>query len=581
MAGGLPVATEGIGGPETILRIPMRSDGPKSFDPVRGSTTYDHTASCQVYETLLQYKYLARPFALEPLLLSEMPRTEDGLNYEFHLKPSVHFHDNLCFPGGRGRELTSADVFYSWKRMADEDNLPKSWWLFEETIAGFDEYRREQNAAGRFDYDAPVEGLQIVDRYRFRVRLKQPVQRFLWVLAMFQTAIVPREAVESHGRRFGRHPVGTGPFMLREEDWTAGQRIVFRRNPNYHGWFEPRQHAVDAGAGTNESRRRLPLVDRLEIRMFVQDQPMWLQFLVGRLDCTEVPAEYFREAFIKRTGRLRGRFEREGITSHAVPLLDFIFRGFNMEDPLLGGLEPRKKHLRQAICLALNWEEQNDAFYNGLNIIYDGPIPPGLEGHPPGGRAPVSYRGPDPERARRLLKLAGYPDGRGLPAIDFYTSRGANNAEQAEMLARQLSRIGIRINKRLVDFSTLIEAINNKKAPFFSFAWGSDYPDAENNLALFYSPNVSPGSNHFNYRRDEYDRFYEAIRTMPPSDERTKIYETMRDMLIEDAPFAGSMARTRYYLVWPRLKNFLPTESFHNWFKYLEVGPTETLSAGL
>jgi ABC-type transport system substrate-binding protein len=560
-------------GAAKVLRIPMRSDGPKSLDPVRGSTVYDNQIISQVYETLLQYQYLARPYALEPLLLAEMPATEDGLTYRFKLKPGVRFHDDPCFPSGKGRALVAGDVFYSWKRMADSANLPKSWWLFENTVRGFDEYRRRQNASGRFDYDAPVEGLEIINDLEFRVTLTEPVQRFLWVLAMFQTAVVPREAVEHHAARFGRHPVGTGPFTLREEDWLPGQRLVLRRNAHYHACYDPhdptpedRQLGLHRAAG-----QRLPLADRVEIRMFVQDQPMWLQFRTGRLDYVQVPAEYFSEAFFKRTQTLRPKLRREGFTAYAVPLLDFIFRGFNMQDGLVGGYTDEKKCLRQAICLALNWDEQNEVFYNGINIIFDGPIPPGLDGFPKDGVAPVSYRGPDLPRARALMRKAGYPEGRGLPVIDYFTGRDGNNAEQVEMLKRQLATIGVRINVRLVDFSTLIEAINNKKAPFFSFAWGTDYPDAENNLALFYGPNESPGSNHFNYARRDYDDLYERIRVMPPSPDRTRLYEIMRDMVIEDAPFAGSMARTRFYLINPRLKNVKPTETFDNWLKYLDV----------
>lgn len=556
-----------------VVRLPMRTDGPKSLDPVRGSTVYDNRAAVQVYETLLQYKYLVRPPELEPLLLAEMPTTEDGLTYHFKLKKGVHFHDDPCFPGGKGREMVASDVFYSWKRMADEDNLPKSWWLFENTVVGFDEYREAQNDAEEFDYDAPVEGFKILNDYEFEVTLKEPVQRFMWVLAMFQTSVVPREAVEKYGDKFGRHPVGTGPFTLAKGDWIPGKSIVFHKNPNYHEAYYPSEHMPeDVQYGFHEAAgTKLPIVDRVEITMFVQDQPMWLEFRSGNIDYTQVPAEYFTEAFIKRTQRLKSSFREEGIVSHAVPLLDFIFNGFNMEDELLGGYTEEKKALRQALSLATDLRERNDVFYNGINIIYDGPIPPGLDGHPENGTAPKNYRGPDLQRARELLAKAGYPGGEGLPPIDYYTSRGGNNAEQTEMLARQWAKIGVEINPHLVDFSTLIEAINNKKAQFFGFAWASDYPDAENNLALFYSPNASPGSNHFNYHRPEYDELYKKARVMPPSDERTALYVKMRDMVIEDTPYIGSMARTRYYLVNPRLKNFKPSEDSYNWIKYLDV----------
>ena len=163
--------TEGGGASaeEKVLHLPMRTDGPKSLDPVRGSTVYDNRASSFVYETLIQYAYFKRPSdatALEPLLLAEMPTvSEDGLTYNFKLKPGVLFHDDPCFPDGKGREMKAEDVIYSWKRMADNDNDPKSWWLMENTIAGFDKYREEQNAAEKFDYDADVEGMKVINDY--------------------------------------------------------------------------------------------------------------------------------------------------------------------------------------------------------------------------------------------------------------------------------------------------------------------------------------------------------------------------------------------------------------------------------
>ena len=125
------------------------------------------------------------------------------------------------------------------------------------------------------------------------------------------------------------------------------------------------------------------------------------------------------------------------------------------------------------------------------------------------------------------------------------------------------------------NFAQLIDTVNNKKAPMFSFAWSSDYPDAENNLALFYTPNVSPGSNHFNYSNKTFDELYEKILVMSPSAERTKIMEEMRDMVVTDVPFIGSMARTRFYLVQPWLKNYRPEEVFYNWIKYMDLDETQ------
>jgi len=559
-------------GQEKVLHLAIRTGGPQSLDPVQGSSVYDNQACSQVYETLLQYKYLKRPFELEPLLLAEMPKTEDGLTYHFKLKQGVHFQDDECFPDGKGRELVASDVFYSWKRMANDKNNPNGWWLFENTYVGFDDYRSAQNKAEKFDYDAPVDGFKIINDHEFSVTLIEPVQRFLWTLSMFQLAIVPREAVETHGKRFARHPVGTGPYRLKEGDWEPEKSLTYYRNPNYHEMIYPSEHMPeDEAVGlTDAAGTKLPIADKIEVTMFKQDQPMWLEFDAGHLDFIQVPAENFEQAFNRRTRKLKPDY-RDRFSSQAVKLLDFIFIGFNMEDPLLGGNSEKSKKIRQAISLALDWDERNRTFYNGINFIYDGPIPPGLDGHPEDGKSDASFRGPDVPRAKELLAEAGYPNGEGLPVIDYYVSQSANSQEQSEMLRRHLDDIGIELNVHLVSFPTLMQDVDNKKAQMFAFAWGSDYPDAENNLQLFYGPNQSPGSNHFNYKNAEYDKFYEQIRTMPASPERTAILVKMRDMVLADAPYAGSMARTRHYLINKRIKNAKIVEVFDNWWKYLDV----------
>jgi oligopeptide transport system substrate-binding protein len=576
---------------QKVIQIPIRTDGPKSLDPAHGSTQYDDQAICQIYETLLQWKYLVRPLTLEPLLLAEMPKdtvNADGTQtWRCILRKGIKFQDDPCFPDGKGRELTVDDVFYSWKRLADPENLYESIRFFDGVLVGFTEYMNEQKklvGSGKpFDYTAPVAGLKKVNDYEFEITLTKPVYRFMYNLAQFQLSIVPREAVEKYKTEFATHPVGTGPFICRPGDWQPGQRMILHRNPNYREEKYPSELPADPALAKRDRELgfdkpagvKLPIVDRVEISFYVEDQPMWLDFNSNKLGFTQVPTEYFDKAFVRRTQKLREEYAAKGIVSHADPLLDFIFRGFNMEDPLVGGYSEEKKALRQALALAFDPQEMNQNFYNGLNSIYDGPIPPGLDGHPKNGEAPISFRGPDIEEAKSLLAKAGYPGGKDKDGkqlvIDYYTSRGGNQAEQMQAEQRFAERIGVKLNPRMLDFSELDEACKKKKAQMFGYAWGSDYPDAENNLMLFYSGAVSPGPNSFNYSRKEYDELYERSLVMKPGPERTRIFEEMRDMIIEDCPAYGSMGRTRYYLVQPWLKNFKPTENFHNWLKYLDV----------
>ncbi|MGV6814502.1 MAG: ABC transporter substrate-binding protein [Phycisphaerales bacterium] len=556
-----------------VMQLPILTDGPKSLDPVDGSTTYDNMACAQFYETLLTNKY-TNPMEMEPLLLSEMPISPDGgTTWHFKLKPNVYFQDNECFPNGKGRVITPEDVFYSLKRLADEKHKLKNWWLLDETILGFNEYKDAQNAAEKFDYDAPVEGFRPINDLEFEIVLEKPVYRFLYVLSMFQTSVVPREAVEYYRDNFSRNPVGTGPFVL--DTWVPKQSLTANRNPNYHPVFYPERSEWSKEDKRNRLHRaggkQVPFVDRVEFTMFVEPQPMWLEFSKGNLGYTQVPDAYFTEAFDLASRELKEDWLRKGIRPHSNMLLDFTFRGFNMEDDLLGGYTPEKIALRRAISYAIDLDEVNKAFYNGRRIVYDGPIPPGLDGHPEGHRSDAAAHGQNLSKAKEMLAVAGYPDGEGLPPIRFLSSNGAPNPAVGEMIKRQLAEANIKFDPVYFDFSTLIENINKKKAPMFGFAWASDYPDAENNLALFYGPNESPGSNHYNYKRPEYDALYEKVLTMGPSEERTAIYEQMRDMVLEDCVYVGGMARERFYLINPWLRNCKPTERYYGWFKFLDV----------
>lgn len=548
-----------------------------TVDPVRCGSQYDNAVVSAIYEPLFQYEYLERPYRLVPNLAAAMPEVSpDLLEYTIALREGVYFHDDPAFAGGHGRELTAEDVVFSIKRMANRDFSPSGWWIYNGRIAGFDAYKEAQNArpaGAAFDYDAPVEGLEVLDRYHLRIRLLRPFPQLLDVLGMCYASVVPREVVLRYGADLARHAVGTGPFRLVE--LIPGTKVVLAKNPRYRDVRYPTaEHAEpgDEARGLLEAAgARVPFLDGVVMHVFEQDQPMWLKWRVKDLDFIQTPTDFFDAAF-DETGSLRPALAEEGVGVYVHAKLDFIYRGFNMEDPVVGGME-RGKLLRQAISLAMDTEELADAFYNRTVIRYDGPIPPGLDGYEPGVLSP--YRGPNLEKAKELLARAGYPEGRGLPRLAYHTNRGGSSPAQAEMFARQLRRVGIELDLHVHSFPELDALIKKKQAQMFNLSWGSDYPDAENNLALFYGPNRVPGSNNFNYSNPEYDALYEQIRTMAPSPERTAIYRRMRDLVIEDCPAIGSMARTRYFVWNRRVRNLKPDETWYTWLKFVDVDPLE------
>jgi len=568
-------------GERRILRVPQTTAGPRTLDPAGGTTLYDHTACVQVYEPLLQFAYLKRPLELEPLLLAEMPiELDGGVRYRFRLRDDIYFQDDPCFPGGRGRQVVTDDVFYSWKRLADPAYRLENWARVDKMIAGFDEYKDEQGARVErgepFDYDAPVQGMVRLNDFEFDIVLREANRQFLFRIATYQLSVVPREAVEYYGSsEMNRRMVGTGPFRLIE--WLPGTRIIFERNPTFREVYYPVELSDEARArGLDRAiGERLPILDRLEISFFVESTPMWLEFKAGQLDWTTVPQAGHEEAFDQRRGTLRREWRARGIDYQPVPLADFIYRGFNMLDPLVGGYTPDRIALRRAIAMCLDLEEINRSRYNNIPIIYDGFIPPGVDGHLPAGSYDPPNRGPDFDAARRLLAEAGYTVVNGrvtdLPPIDLFTNRGADSEQIVEMFLRNLVQVGIRINPRYVDFAQLSEALNDARAPMFSLAWGMAYPDAEYNLQLFYGPNRSPRPNNFNFENEEYDELYRAIRIMSPGEERTRVYHRMQEIVNEYCVFLGSQARVRQYLIHPWVKNLLVNETSFNYYKYLDV----------
>lgn len=521
-----------------------------TLDPVRASNQFVSQATGAVYETLVEYDYDARPLELVPLLLAKMPQvSEDLRTYRFELAKGVRFHDDPCFDRAVGRELTAKDVIFSIKRMANPALKPTGWWIYNDRIVGLDDYKKQQADRPKgtaFDYDAPVEGLRVLGEHTFEIELVNPYPQFLYVLAMAYTAVVPREAQERYGLEIARHPVGTGPFRLKE--WLPGTKLVFERNEHY---------------------RQDVSLDALVMHEFEQEQPMWLKFRVGDIDFVQTPAEY-QPSIFDAEWNLRPRFLKEELGYFQYNVVDLVYKGFDMEHPITGGFG-RGKLVRQAISLAIDNREIGDAFYNDAIVVYDGPIPPGLAGHDEKKISP--YRGPNLEKARALLAAAGYPNGENLPPIQYHTNRTTGSIEQVEMLRRQLSKIGVELAGNFHSFPELDSKIKKKQCQMFGLAWVADYPDAENFLALFYGPNASPGANAFNYENPEYDALYEKSRLMSPSPERTAIYERMRDLVIEDVPMVGGFSRKRFYLWNPRVENIRPDETWYTWIRHVRVKP--------
>ena len=546
----------------------------KSLDPVLASDRYSSSIIGAIYQPLYDYHYLKRPYELTPLLAEDMPQiSEDGLTFTIPIQQGIYFQDDECFPGGKGRELVAEDFVYSFKRIADINNKSTGWWIFDGRIVGLNEFREYTSETDNVDYDREVEGLKALDKYTLQVTLTRQFPQFLYVLAMPYTVAIPREAVEFYGNAINRTAVGTGPFVLNE--WRPGNRIVLDRNPGYwsdtypaEGMPEDEEAGLLADAG-----KQLPFLDRVNIYIYREPQTWWLNFQRGNLDIAGIPPDVFATV-IDQNRQLRPEFQEKGITLFREPSLDLTYLGFNWEDSDIGGKE--NVHLRKAIAYGYNTDHVIEHLYNHRAQQAVGPIPPGLFGYREDLDNPwATY---DVEKAAEQLEKAGYPEGAGAPVLTLESSGADSLSRQmSDYLVQSMSEIGLRVQVNSSTFPQLLQQLNTKQAQVFGLGWGADYPDPENFLQLFYGPNESPGSNHFNYKNEEYDELYRRMAVLSDGPERQEIIDRMVGILIEDIPCVFMTHRVSYVLHYPWVHNFKPHEMATNTFKYLKVDKSETI----
>lgn len=539
------------------------------LDPINAGDLYSGREVAKVYEGLLQYHYLKRPYVLAPNLAESMPQaSQDGKVYTFKLKKGVLFQDDVAFTatGGKGRELTAEDFVYSIKRVADPKLNSAGWWLFDGKIVGLNEWR-EAGKAGAPDYSKQVEGLKAIDRYTIQVKLKSRSVQFLYALAMPFSFVVPREAVEHYGKEFLNHPVGTGPFRIVE--YNRNSRLIWDRNPTYRKELYPSEgEPQDKANGLLEDAGKpIPLADRIVVQIIEETQPAWLNFMAGKLDYSTIPKDNYKQAITPKKD-LSSELKEKGIRLLVDPSLDITHYSFNMADPLFAN----NKYLRQAMSLVYDQEKYNELFYNGRAVPAQGPIPPGLAGYEKEFINP--YRKVNLEKAKELLEKAGYPGGKGLPPLEYNTLSDSTSRQSADFAQQMFGQLGIKLKVNAYSWPEFMANVKNKRGHLWSYAWGADYPDAENFLQLFYSKNSSPGPNDANYSNPEFDALYEKSLTLSDSPERTALYKKMVGLLVEDAPWIWGAHRLTYTLVQPWLKNFKTHEFDHDRAKYLRVDPS-------
>ena len=640
------------------------SERPKHLDPVQSYSTNEVTFTAQIYEPPLQYHYLKRPYTLIPCSAEELPQPRhlDAQGrllpgnaqpksiaytvYEIKIRRGVKYqphpafarnaagaavYDRFTGPDLAGknvladfhevgsRELKARDFEYQIKRLAHPRLHSPILGLMSDYIVGLKEYAdklkevndglaRQGNADAWIDLDRfALPGVEVVDDYTYRIKLKGQYPQFLYWLAMPFFAPVPAEVDRFFGQpgmakknlTLDWYPVGTGPYMLTAND--PNRAMVLERNPNFHGEAYPSEgEPGDAAEGLlADAGKPLPFIDKIVYTLEKEGIPRWNKFIQGYYDASGIGSDTFDQAV--RFGNVgeavvSESMQKQGIRLSTSVAVSTYYMGFNMLDPVVGGgadekSRERARKLRQAISIAVDYEEYISIFQNGRGIPAQGPLPPGIFGFHDGkaGVNPVVYTwdGKEPRRksidaAKKLLAEAGYPNGldagTGTPLVLYFdvTARGAEAKSTLDWYQNQFARINIQLQVRPTDYNRFQDKIRKGNAQIFEWGWHADYPDPENFLFLLYgaqSKVKSQGENAANYANPEFDRLFEQMKNMPNSPAREALIDRAIDTLRTDAPWLWGFHPKDFALYHAWYGNLKSNKISYNTVKYQRINP--------
>lgn len=463
------------------------SAGILTLDPIYAKDLPHIWACNQLFNSLVAFD---DKMNLVPMVAKSWDISEDGLRYTFHLRNDVQFHEDSCFV--QPRFVTSEDFVYSFNRVVDKQLSSPGMWIFSSVKHENDRY-----------------AFTALDDTTFQIELSKPFPPFLGILSMTYASVVPHEAVEYYGDDFRSHPVGTGPFKF--QYWKEGVKLVCRKNPNY---FE-----------RDATGERLPYIDAVSVSFLIDKQVAFLEFIKGKFDFMSGIDARYKDELLTYDGQLRQKYE-DKIELITEPYLNTEYFSFFI-DPNDSLGPDRARALRQAVNLCIDREKMLRYLRNGIGEPgTGGMIPVGLPGH----SSTIGY-GYDLKRAQHLVAenhLEGY-------LLQLTTV--ADYADIGKFVQSQVEQIGLQCKMEVMPPATMRSMRSNGSLQFFRSSWVADYPDAENYLSLFTTPNFCPaGPNYTHYTNPIYDKLYDKALLCNDLQERARYYTEMDSLMMQDAP---------------------------------------------
>lgn len=571
------------------------SSAPKTLDPARSYSSDETGIIAQIYEPPLQYDYLKRPYELIPLTLREMPhithmKKNDKIIYTIYdlkIKSGIYYQPHPALK--TKRELTAEDYVYQIKRLASPQVNSPIFGVMSKYIVGFSDYAKTLQKAYQHQSfidlrDYPLEGATVINKYEYQIKIHGVYPQFLYWLAMPFFSPMPYEAdlfysnpeLKEKNITLDWYPIGTGPYLLKENN--PNKQIILEKNPHFHGELHPETH------------EKMPQVEKLILSLDKESIPRWNKFLQGYYDRSGISADSFDAAIqLDKNGHpiLTKAMQEKGIRLETTVNPSIFYIGFNMLDEVVGS----NKKLRQAIAIAIDYEEYIQLFLNGRGIAAHSPIPPGIFGYEKNNINKVIYffdsqrvmkRKPI-DAAKKLLAEAGYPNGidpkTGKALVLNYDVTSTGNPDdkaQLNWMRKQFAKLGIDLNIRHTEYNRFQEKVRTGNVQIFSWGWLADYPDPENFLFLLYSTNGKVkfnGENATNYNNPRADTLFNEIKNMPNNEKRLAKIRALLLILQEDAPWIWGVHPIDFTLSHQWVAPTKPHGVANNTLKYQKINP--------
>jgi ABC-type transport system substrate-binding protein len=566
--------------PEKVLRYALQKSE-TGLDPQQVSDIFSREVVDNVFDAPLRFDMLARPAQLRPNTAAALPEmSPDFRSLTLRIRPGIYFDDDPAFHGRR-RELTAADYAYALRRTFDPRvKSPGHADLAADDILGLEAlYQKAVQTNQPFEYDTPVDGLQLLDKYTLRIRFGHPCPRFPMRLAQtLYSAGIAREVVEAYGNAIVEHPVGTGPYRLVQ--WRRSSLLVFERNPHFREeTYDEQPSAGDADGAAIARRlhgRRLPMIDRVEVSIIEEPQPRWLAFLAGDFDQVIVPYEFATIA--APAGRLAPNLARRGIQLRLQPQADVVYTYFNMDDPVVGGYEPERVALRRAIGLGYDNAEEIRLLRRQLGIAPQGLVVPQVVGYDPRLRSEMSDY--SPERARALLDLFGYvdrdadgwrerPDGSPL-VLHMAAQTDATSRSLCELWQKRMAAIGLHIVFDRGQYAEQLRQARSGSLQMWALSNLASYPDAEDALVVGYGPERGEG-NFSRFDLPAFNAAFEKVHALPDGPERNAAILAAEKLLLAYMPMKATAHRVRPWATQPWLIGYASNPFVYGYWRFLDI----------